>query len=181
MRLVKVRYDGGQELLGAYWNSLRSGGVVLPSADGLVEGEAVELEVAIRSMKKTFRIGGSVSYLADDGRAFVAFGGDERHEALLNAAWSDGFDVPERRHHRFELRREVQYAIAGAPRRATMTNLSRGGCSIEIDERLPVGAHLYLMGFGLATVRWAAGAGHVVGLQFETLLDATPIPSPQAR
>jgi hypothetical protein len=179
MRNLRIELESGQELFEAYWNFLRSGGLILPRGDGLDDGEAIELVVRIRSLKKEWRLRSRVVRVGEDGRAHVAFEDGQDQEAMVNAAWADSYDVPERKHQRHDLRADVSISSpSGGDRRATLTNLSRGGCRIETNERLPVGTRLRLFGAGLdadAQVRWARTGGEL-GLEFAQPLASVALP-----
>jgi Tfp pilus assembly protein PilZ len=178
MRQLKVDFEAGRDLFEVYWNFLQSGGVVVRAGDGVVEGDELEVLLSIRSLKKSWRMRGRVARMAKDGRCFVAFDAGQSQEDLVNGAWADAYAVPERRHRRVHLRTNVGYRVGGGGaelRQAVLTNLSRGGCCIETDERLPVGTRVQLCGPGLAAVakvRWVRRApSRELGLEFASLIE----------
>jgi hypothetical protein len=177
MRSVKVEYGTGQELFEAYWNFLRSGGLVLRGRPELVEGALVDLVVRIRSLKKQWTFVARVARVDSDGRVFVAFEPGQAQDKMINAAWADTYQVPERRHRRFDVRAQVSYEFDGERHAATLTNLSRGGCRIVTPDKLPVGARLYVSGPDLvvhAQVRWSR-TGREAGLEFAEPLEQSPL------
>lgn len=181
MRKLSVEFEAGRDLFEVYWNFLQSGGVVLRALavdGGAAEGEALEIALKIRSLKKSWRLAARVAQVGRDGRVFLAFDPDQQQEDLVNAAWADAYAVPERRHRRIHLRANVGYRVGGGAaemRPAVLTNLSRGGCCIETDERLPVGTRLELLGPGLAAaakVRWVRRPpSRELGLEFSNLIE----------
>src|SRR5437773_1476310 len=68
MRKARVEYPSGREVLKDYWGYLTSGGLVVadrsfgvtPGA-GMSEGERVEIDVRIASLRKEYRLAGRVA------------------------------------------------------------------------------------------------------------------------
>jgi hypothetical protein len=182
MRVLRVAFEAGRDLFEVFWNFLQSGGVVLASSGGAVQGEAVRCEVRIRALKKEWSFDAKIARIDERGRAFVAFEPGQDQEGMVNAAWADTYLVPERKHRRLYLRAEVRYAVGGserAERPATLTNLSRGGCCIQTDERLPVGTLVHLTGAEFdsdAQVRWLRDPpSRELGLEFASPLALSEI------
>lgn len=181
MRVLRVAYEAGRDLFDVFWNFLQSGGVIVPSSGGAMEGEPVLAAVRIRSLKKEWHFRSRIARLGGDGRAWVAFDPGQEQEAMVNAAWADTYAVPERKHRRYSVRADVNWRQKTDPdlraslRKATITNLSRGGCCLETDERLPVGTVIRVEGDNLsvdAQVRWAKRPpSRELGLEFATPID----------
>jgi hypothetical protein len=186
MRTIEVRFPSGREVLGSYWGFLEHGGLVLKDPVSLSEGEAVLVEVRIQSLKQTYRLEGRVVRRGADGRrAFIAFNGGQDQQSMLNAAWADTHDVPQRKHRRYPSENEVSYAARGngngdEPHRGRLINVSPGGCRLRGSTPLPVGARLVVNASGIlleGQVRWCT-PGNEMGIEFDrpemvvqTLLD----------
>ena len=171
MRTLRAEFESGNDLLSAYWNFLRTGGLVVQVVEPATEGEQVVLVVRVRSLKKEYTFRGVVARKRDE-RTFVAFSGDEDPDGMINAAWADGYATPERKHRRYEVREPVVYRMGGEERTATLVNLSRGGCCIEALVTPPMGVRVRLDGAGViedAVVRWVQGPA--IGLEFVTPLE----------
>src|SRR4051812_32928110 len=102
MRMAKLEYPTGREVLRDYWGYLTSGGLLLGEREealpvGLNDGDAFLVDVRICSLRKEYRLEARLRR-RDDGRPLVVFNHGTPQE-LLNAAWADGQGVPERRHH----------------------------------------------------------------------------------
>ncbi len=177
MRSVQVHFPSGREVLSSYWGFLQHGGLVLREPRDLCEGDAVVLEVRIKSLKQAFRLVGQVvkrtiAATADEPRAFVKFGEGQDQETMLNAAWADSHDVPQRKHRRYPLGREVHYVELGAqlasPLRGRLLNVSPGGCRLKGVTTFPTGARVRVDAMGLALdgqVRWSTPGGEM-GIEF---------------
>jgi len=157
MRSIQVHFPSGREVLSSYWGFLHQGGLVLREAEDLSEGDDVVLDVRIKSLKP---------------RAFVEFAGGQDQEVMLNAAWADSHDVPQRKHRRYPVGgREVRYAAADAPDKLAcghLLNVSPGGCRLKGATVLPKGARVQLNAQGLyleGQVRWSSPAGEM-GIEF---------------
>jgi Tfp pilus assembly protein PilZ len=172
MRNVQVLFPSGREVLNSYWGFLQHGGLVLSEPRDLREGDALVLDVKIRSLKQSYQFAASVVRRAPDGeRAFVAFDEGQDQEVMLNAAWADTHEVPQRKHRRFPVTSEVRYAAADKPEASghgRLMNLSRGGCCLKGTLALAVGTRVRLQAgdfelFG--KVRWVTPAGEM-GIEF---------------
>jgi hypothetical protein len=152
MRSVSVQFPSGREVLRSYWGFLHQGGLVLPDHD-LSEGDAVLLDVRIKSLKQSYRLPARVVRRgAGDGRTFVAFNGGEAQDLMLNAAWADSHDVPQRKHRRVSVEgrrpRTVRYRLAGdteARASGVILDVSAGGCRLRGDLVVPVGTRIQLL------------------------------------
>jgi hypothetical protein len=189
MRSVRVQFPSGREVLANYWGFLQHGGLVLRDRADLPEGEPVELDVQIKSLKQTYHFRGQVVKRTEaEPRTFVAFSEGQDQEVMLNAAWADTHDVPQRKHRRYPVGREVRYADASTPERAQrgrLLNVSPGGCRLKGSQVLPAGARVKVNALGLALdgqVRWSTPGGEM-GIEFsrpdlvvQALLDSPPAP-----
>jgi hypothetical protein len=172
MRSKEIVFASGRELLNSYWGFLRHGGLVL-ERDDFQEGEALTLDVKILSLKKSYRLSAKVARLSSEGsRAFVAFDEGQIQDVMLNAAWADSHEVPQRKHRRYPFSTEVRYTPAktdsdGAAR-GWMVNLSPGGCCLKGASAYPVGTPLRLVAHGIelnGLVRWTTAAREM-GIEF---------------
>src|SRR5438046_1568375 len=112
MKNISVRFQSGRELLNAYWGFLDDGGLFLEGHVGVddKEGERIVADVRIESLKKRFTLKGRIAK-RDDRRTVIAFDKGEGQDLLLNAAWADSHDVPQRKHRRFQTGSEVAYGL----------------------------------------------------------------------
>ncbi len=128
---------GAREHSGPHLIGVRVGAGVRGDTD-CERGERVQLEVHVRTIKKTFRIVAEVldiRRVAGVLRATFGFVPDPSPDELLDAVWADGLDVPQRRSRRFPLHAAVRYdCLSGRGARAgqvgRLVNLSQGGCCI---------------------------------------------------
>jgi hypothetical protein len=194
-----VQFSSGREVLSSYWGFLDNGGLVLKD-EGLREGDSVLLDVRIKSLKASYRLEAHVVRRSSpDGRAFVAFKERAQQDLMLNAAWADTHDVPQRKHRRLPvaraMQREVRYgraergsASTSSPGISTIVegqllDVSPGGCRLRGSAVFPVGTKIRLHVEGGALegqVRWAT-PGREMGVEFvrpdlviEALLGALP-------
>jgi Tfp pilus assembly protein PilZ len=190
-RSVQVQFPSGREVLSSYWGFLDSGGLVLSEAVDLNEGENVLLDVRIKSLKQSYTFAGRVvkrtsPTTASEPRAFVAFATGQDQQGLLNAAWADSHDVPQRKHRRYAGGGEVRYAAADRPKelqRGHVLDVSPGGCRLKGPLTLPVGARLVVDAHGIqleGQVRWVT-RGREMGIEFarpglvvQALIDREP-------
>jgi hypothetical protein len=184
MRSIQVQFASGREVLNSYWGFLRSGGLVLAEPRDLTEGDSVVLDVNIRSLKASYKLAAHVVRRAPDGhRAFVAFDeGQEQGDLLLNAAWADSHEVPQRKHRRYPTGNHVLYTGNGDAEKhaGQILDVSPGGCRLRGPHCLPVGSRIRVITQGIeldGQVRWSAG-GREMGVEFhkpalvvQTLLD----------
>jgi|GEM_PF-2257941 len=176
---TSIHFPSGRELLASYWGFLRDGGLVLtdalvpltqPPFSSLNEGDTLGLEVHIRTLKQTFEVLGRVVRRGAD-RLFVAFspdGSQDAKERMLNAAWADTHDVPQRKHRRLEGPGQVDFTVDGMDAQGELLDLSPGGARLRGPAQLPVGARVQLR---LADetvegqVRWSTRANEM-GVEF---------------
>lgn len=170
MRTLQVHFISGREVLGHYWGLLSGGGLALPMGsleeDLPVPGERVHLTVHISSIKKTYEL--EVQALEvrpssgpgpghgpggqGDRRLMVAFLSGSKPDELLDAAWADGCDSPQRRTRRVSLAPQAQVKVRyerldGGPmegRTGRLVNLSQGGCCVEGSALPPPGTQVLL-------------------------------------
>jgi hypothetical protein len=195
MRSIRVHFPSGREVLSSYWGFLQHGGLVLHEPRDLAEGDSVVLDVRIKSLKQAWKFLGSVvkRSLAAEGdvpRSFVKFQEGQDQEVMLNAAWADSHDVPQRKHRRYPLGREVRYeevnGVPHAPLRGRLLNVSPGGCRLKVasgDAVFAIGARVRVEAMGIqldGQVRWSSPGGEM-GIEFsrpdlviQALLDQTP-------
>ncbi len=183
--MPSVHFPSGRELLASYWGFLRDGGLVLtealvslsdPPFAALKEGDTLGLEVHIRTLKQTFGVFGRVVRRGAD-RLFVAFTPDgagalhdanDAKERMLNAAWADTHDVPQRKHRRLEGPGQIDFTVDGIGAHGELLDLSPGGARLRGPAQLPVGARVQLR---LADetvdgqVRWSTRANEM-GVEF---------------
>src|SRR5581483_5939481 len=174
MRNVSIQFPSGREVLGSYWGFLKNGGLVIgESADTkeLREGDSIVLDVKIKSLKQSYRFAGRVVQRAP-ARAFVAFNEGQDQEVMLNAAWADTHDVPQRKHRRYPgAAHEVRYVNLESPEKVAhgrIVDVSPGGCRLKGDKTLPVGARVRVSTMGIdldGQVRWAT-KGNEMGIEF---------------
>ena len=160
MRTTRVVYPTGRELLSSYWGFLASGGITLDAERGepsaFCEGDAIVVDVRIASLRKEYRLAGHIRRRFD-GRALVAFDVGEPQDMLLNAAWADGQEVPERRHRRWPVNVPVHFRSGDGEGEGVVVDLSRGGLCLEADTLLRVGTVVTVTGPGIVAdgrVRW---------------------------
>jgi PilZ domain len=189
MRSVQVHFPSGREVLASYWGFLQHGGLVLREPPDLNEGDSIVLDVKIKSLKQTYRFAGQVvKRTQEEPRTFVAFTEGQDQEVMLNAAWADTHDVPQRKHRRYPIGQEVRYAQASAPdhaERGRLLNVSPGGCRLKGTAVFPAGARVKVNALGIALdgqVRWSTPGGEM-GIEFarpdlvvQALLDSPPVP-----
>jgi len=186
MRRARLEYPTGRELLAAYWGFLGSGGLTLPAPaavlDGAGDGEAVELEVHIASLRKHYQLAGRVRH-CHGGSSVVAFDAGQSQDVLLSAAWADGQGVPERRHRRADVVAPVRFRTFEREGQGRLLNVSRGGCSLEVDAAIRPGTRVFVVGDGFVVegvVRWAKADNRLLGVEFarfhEDLLDRLQLP-----
>jgi hypothetical protein len=172
MRSVQVQFPSGREVLSSYWGFLENGGLVLKEPKDLAEGDSILLDVRIKSLKQSFKFAGRVVKRnpAND-KAFVAFNSGQDHQMMLNAAWADTHDVPQRKHRRYANMSEVRYESPewpGRTLRGRIIDVSPGGCRLKGSHGLPVGARVIVSALGLeleGQVRWST-PGHEMGIEF---------------
>lgn len=176
MRNVNVQFPSGRELLNSYWGFLQAGGLVLREPRDLKEGDHLAVDVKIRSLKQTYKFSMHVVRRAASGDAegekiFVAFDDGQDQEVMLNAAWADTHEVPQRKHRRFPVTNAVTYFgtdPASPALEGQMLNLSRGGCRVKGASPLSVGTRLTVEAGGYklnGKVRWTAPSGEM-GIEF---------------
>ena len=191
MRSVQVQFPSGREVLSSYWGFLKNGGLVLREPKDLNEGDSIVLDVRIKSLKQSYKFAGRVVKrtpvtTGDDHRAFVAFNEGQDQEVMLNAAWADTHDVPQRKHRRYPGGGDVRYATLEQPSREVrgrILDVSPGGCRLKGSVALPVGARVRVNALGLeldGQVRWST-PGNEMGIEFsrpdlvvQALLDKSP-------
>jgi hypothetical protein len=181
MATVAVQFPSGREVLGSYWGFLKDGGLILGAAPGsddgtvslppevgeLSEGDPLLLDIRVRTLKTVYRLAARLVRRSADGRrAFVAFTSGQDQQALLDAAWADTYDVPQRKHRRYDQRAPVAYRIdGGAESEGEIVDVSPGGVRLRARTPLPVGARVRLrvLEDGLdrdelqGKVRWSRG------------------------
>jgi hypothetical protein len=181
MRMVAVQFPSGREVLGSYWGFLKDGGLILGAGPGLdegvvslpaeagqlSEGDPLVLDIRVRTLKTAYRLAGRLVRRSPDGRrAFVAFASGQDQQALLDAAWADTYDVPQRKHRRYDQRAPIAYRLdGGAESRGEMVDVSPGGLRVRAGAPLPVGARVQVrvLEEGLdndelhGKVRWSRG------------------------
>ena len=186
MRRARLEYPTGRELLAAYWGFLGTGGLKVaerfPAIDEGVEGEALEVEVHIASLRKQYQLAGRVRH-CQGGATVVAFDAGQLQDVLLSAAWADGQGVPERRHRRADVTAPVRFRTLDREGHGRLLNVSRGGCSLEVDAPLRQGTRVFLVGDGFViegVVRWGKADNRLLGVEFarfhEDLLDRLLLP-----
>ncbi len=161
MKSIQMQYPSGRELLGAYWGHLQGGGLVLEGTNNAV-GERVVVEVEIRSLKQNYRLSADV-VAVENQRSYLLFlpaTGAVDQQVMINAAWADTNDVPQRKHRRIATQREVRYLVGGAASTGQLLDVSRGGCRIRGAAPLPIGATVHLEEAGglEGRVRWTTRA-----------------------
>ena len=172
MRSIQVQFASGREVLNSYWGFLRNGGLVLADPRDLSEGDSVVLDVKIKSLKRSYKLAARVVKRAPDGaRAFVAFDEGQEQDLMLNAAWADSHEVPQRKHRRFPTGNQVLYSGGSElPTHAgQILDVSPGGCRLRGPHVLPVGARIRVVAMGIeldGQVRWCAG-GREMGVEFQ--------------
>jgi hypothetical protein len=174
MRNVTVQFPSGREVLGSYWGFLKHGGLVIgetAATKDLAEGDSIVLDVKIKSLKQSYRFAGRVVQRAT-ARAFVAFNEGQDQEVMLNAAWADTHDVPQRKHRRYDgTSAAVDYVQIDAPDKVghgRMIDVSPGGCRLRGDRPLPIGARVRVATMGIeieGQVRWTTKANEM-GIEF---------------
>lgn len=171
MRSIQVQFASGREVLNSYWGFLKNGGLVLVDPRDLTEGDNVLLDVKIKSLKRTYRLAARVvKRAADGGRTFVAFDAGQEQDIMLNAAWADSHEVPQRKHRRYPTGNQVLYASQGqqATHAGQILDVSPGGCRLRGPHLLPVGTRIKVIALGIeldGQVRWTAG-GREMGVEF---------------
>jgi PilZ domain-containing protein len=173
MRSLQVHFASGREVLNSYWGFLKNGGLVLADPHDLIEGDDVVLDVKIKSLKASYKLQARVVKRAPDGdRAFVAFDAGQEQDVMLNAAWADSHEVPQRKHRRYSTGNNVLYAAAGQPtttHAGQILDVSPGGCRLRGPHMYPVGARIRVTTMGIdldGQVRWNAG-GREMGVEFQ--------------
>jgi hypothetical protein len=172
MRSVQVQYPSGREVLNSYWGFLKHGGLVLDEPSDLAEGDPITLDVRIRTLKQSYHFVAQVVRRASDGhRVFVAFDAGQDQDVMLNAAWADTHECPQRKHRRFPVSSEIRYTISDDPAHVAtgrLMNVSRGGCCMKGSHSVPVGARLRMSAEGfelIGKVRWLT-KGCEMGIEF---------------
>src|SRR5947209_3443604 len=172
MRSVQVQFPSGREVLSSYWGFLENGGLVLKEPKDLNEGESILLDVRIKSLKQTFKFAGRVvKRTPHSDKTFIAFNSGQDHQMMLNAAWADTHDVPQRKHRRYPKGSDVRYCCTETPSRVLrgrILDVSPGGCRLKGAESLPVGSRVTVSALGLdleGQVRWST-PGNEMGIEF---------------
>ena len=104
-------------------------------------------------------------------KIFVAFDAGQDQEVMLNAAWADTHEVPQRKHRRYPVTNAVTYfgvEPSSPPLEGRMMNLSRGGCRVQGAAPLPVGTRLTIEAGGYkldGKIRWTSPSGEM-GIEF---------------
>jgi hypothetical protein len=173
MRSIQVQFASGREVLNSYWGFLKNGGLVLADPHDLLEGDNVVLDVKIKSLKRSYKLAARVVKRAPDGqRAFVAFDEGQEQDVMLNAAWADSHEVPQRKHRRYVTGNKVLYNLNGqtsSTHAGQILDVSPGGCRLRGPHLLPVGARVRVIAMGIeldGQVRWTAG-GREMGIEFQ--------------
>jgi hypothetical protein len=173
MRSIQVQFASGREVLNSYWGFLRDGGLVLADPQNLIEGDDVIVDVKIKSLKRSYKLAARVVKRAPDGqRAFVAFDAGQEQDLMLNAAWADSHEVPQRKHRRYPTGNKVLYAATSetqATHAGQILDVSPGGCRLKGPHLFPVGARVRVIALGIeldGQVRWTA-AGREMGIEFQ--------------
>jgi hypothetical protein len=139
VRSLHVQFASGREVLGHYWGLLSGGGLAIAvGEDEPLAGEQLRLSVHVCSIKKTYLLDVQVLEVrrAEEGtQAMVAFLPQSSPAELLDAAWADGCDAPQRRSRRLPLQAQVRWEpLDGTQmegRSGRLVNLSLGGCCVE--------------------------------------------------
>ncbi len=173
MKTVHVQFESSRELLNVYWGFLEDGGLFLDeqAGQGLQESDTILVEVGIATLKKKFLLEARV-VRREAGRTVVAFQKDQGQDLLLNAAWADSHDVPQRKHRRFRAAADVRYGASGGPTDTIghLVGVSHGGCCMRGVSMLPSGSRVSLLMSGAEVsgqVRWATSAGEM-GIEFSS-------------
>jgi hypothetical protein len=173
MRSIQVQFASGREVLNSYWGFLKNGGLVLADPNDLAEGDNVVLDVKIKSLKRSYKLAARVVKRASEGnRAFVAFDEGQEQDVMLNAAWADSHEVPQRKHRRYPTGNHVLYAQPGsseATHAGQILDVSPGGCRLRGPQLIPVGGRVRVIAMGIeldGQVRWTAG-GREMGIEFQ--------------
>jgi Tfp pilus assembly protein PilZ len=162
MRAVQVQFPSGRELLESYWGFLQNGGLVLREPRDLCEGDSLALDVKVRTLKQTYRLAAHVVRRDGDGadaRTFVAFDNGQDQETMLNAAWADTNEVPQRKHKRYPGGEHVRFFAddPGHPTDGKLMDFSAGGCSVRGELHVQVGDAVTVEANGVTVkgkVRW---------------------------
>jgi hypothetical protein len=91
---------------------------------------------------------------------------------MLNAAWADSHEVPQRKHRRYPTGNKVLYSQAGqaaSTHAGQILDVSPGGCRLRGPHLYPVGARVRVIALGIeldGQVRWTAG-GREMGIEFQ--------------
>jgi len=153
MRSIQVQFASGREVLNSYWGFLKNGGLVLADPHDLLEGDSVVLDVKIKSLKRSYKLAARVVKRAPDGqRAFVAFDEGQEQDVMLNAAWADSHEVPQRKHRRYATGNKVLYSqseAATATHAGQILDVSPGGCRLRGPHLCPVGARVRVIAMGI--------------------------------
>jgi len=175
-RSIQVQFASGREVLNSYWGFLKNGGLVLADPNGhgdLAEGDNVVLDVKIKSLKRSYKLAARVVKRVPEGnRAFVAFEEGQEQDVMLNAAWADSHEVPQRKHRRYPTGNKVLYSQAGqaaSTHAGQILDVSPGGCRLRGPHLYPVGARVRVIALGIeldGQVRWTAG-GREMGIEFQ--------------
>jgi hypothetical protein len=159
-------------VLSSYWGFLENGGLVIKEPKDLAEGDSILLDVRIKSLKQSFKFAGRVvKRAASSDKAFIAFNSGQDHQMMLNAAWADTHDVPQRKHRRYANSSDVHYVAAEQPKRmmrGKIIDVSPGGCRLKGSLGLPVGARIIVHALGIeleGQVRWST-PGNEMGVEF---------------
>ena len=168
MRKVTVSFPSGKEVLGSYWGFLSRGGLVLRSDElgQIAVGEHVDLDIKVRSLKRGYATQPQVVQQSDKGTYVLFDRGD--HQEMLNAAWADSNDVPQRKHIRFSFETPVTLSSGGKMVEGRVLDVSSGGCRLRSGAELRVGQEVNLRVHDLelaGRVRWVTPA-HEVGIEF---------------
>jgi Tfp pilus assembly protein PilZ len=182
-KTLSVSFPSARELLNAYWGLLANGGLVLPSRQGLREGDKVDIEVTIETSGQRCHLKGQVVRRPphDPGapdRVVIAFDPGEPQDMLLSAAWAEIENVPARRQRRFPLDVDIRFASTtdGSELSGRLVNLSLGGCCLRVPraqdgKKVQVGAPLTLISPSpskstlAGVVKWSDGSCR--GIEFE--------------
>lgn len=156
MRILKVRYRSGAELLAQYQSSFLYGGLFYPTREAIPLGESVVVEVRIPELDDRVLMRGFVAWRrqgrhrsgqrAGLGVEFLA-GERQKRDYLLSLARGEmSQQVSQRRHRRLPIELRVDWRVKEERSRfsATLDDIGPGGAFIRTREVQPAGTPLVI-------------------------------------
>ena len=155
MRILRVRYRDGDDLLRHYQPSLAFGGLFYPTREAIPVGDPVIVELRFPALKDRVMLRGLVAWRRSGRHSAKLRAGigiefreseSERREFVLAVARGEDVSMVVRRHRRLPVNLPVTWrVVAGrASHQSRFQDISPGGAFVVTDEPCPLGTELVL-------------------------------------